>query len=282
MVVRGDVKVSAGDIFVRQAGPSWIQHRRVIVPHPPRSLRAGVFGVPKRGVELVFGAVHGAGIFADALRDVAVVRAQPGHAAAVGIPGEPDGFHVDHVLGGQNLVAALVKHHARIVAEIDRDVAHIVQPLLPDVGVGIVALVVRRRTDDDEAELVRRVHHGPAWRNVHRPDKIGIGLLHHLEVIIVQPVHRHADARPLHRAAGREALEINRVAIDEQPGRWAEEHLAHAHRILIDIHHRSVSAQNRVNMIEVRKVRIPEMDVGHAAAAGEREFLARGDGLLPR
>ena len=216
VIIGSNREVTTSDVFRGGvlAVPAGIQHGRVFIPNAAGTFAPGIFGIPKRIVGLAFRSVHGAGIFANAEGRVAVVGAQSGEASAMGIPSEPDIFHVSDVLVGKDLVAAFVEEDAGIVAIINGDVAHIVDAFVPDIGFLGVAFVVGGGDDHDDAEFIRGGDLDRARGDVHGADEIAVGFLDQLEVVFVHPIDRSTDAGPFHGGARGIAFEIKRMAVD--------------------------------------------------------------------
>ncbi len=284
VIIGRDVEVTAGEILgiVGRAVAAGIEHRGVIIPNTAGRFAPGVLGIPERIGQLVVRTVHRAGKFADAAGDVAVVRAQSREATATRIVRLADAQHIVHVLGGEDLVAGFVEEDAGIIPVVDGHISHDVEAFLPGVGVGIVALVVRGRDDHDDAEFIGGLDLHLARGDVHGADEIGVALLHEQEVVLVEPVDRGADGRPLHGTARSVAIEVERMSVDFQTEGRGKGELADAGGGQFRIDHRTTDRDRGVNLIEVGIGGIPEVDARHIARGVEDEFLSRRDGLTDR
>ena len=174
-------------------------------------------------------------------------------------------------------VARLPEKNARIVSEINHRVAHDFDALIPLAASGLV-LAVARRADIGDAEFVAGGHIRARGRDVHPADVIAVALAQQRGGEVVHPVGiRRAEAGPVVGGALRVAGEPDEfvIQINAASSRAALEFgLAEAGVNFANVGDFAVHRQDRINVVKIGIVHVPEMRGGERAGGGERRSLA--------
>lgn len=145
-----------------------------------------------------------------------------------------------------------------MVAEGDDDIAHQLYALVPLAAEALLLLVTGRLGADDAA-AVKRTDIGGAARHMHKADVVGVALADEGGVLIVQPLGRNADGRPLVGGALGVAAQPLHRAVDAQAPVFVVAYGAEAGRQLLGVGLFAVYKQLGLHGVEVGVVDAPGM-----------------------
>ena len=279
------VEVVPNSFFAALADPAVavVEIRRgEVVPDAAGGLLAAVLGLGDGAVlRQKAGGVavqHRADILA-LVDDLLGVQGAAAHKTpAVGVQPLLEQPHLPHVLAGDRVVAGLPEQNGRVVAEGDDDIAHQLYALVPLAAEALLLLVTGRLGADDAA-AVKRTDIGGAARHMHKADVVGVALADEGGVLIVQPLGRNADGRPLVGGALGVAAQPLHRAVDAQAPVLVVAYGAEADRQLLGIGLFAVYKQLGLHGVEVGVIDAPEAQwqgVGSGVQHSDRHGIRSG------
>ena len=279
------VEVVPNSFFAALADPAVavVEIRRgEVVPDAAGGLLAAVLSLGDRAVlRQKAGGVavqHRADILA-LVDDLLGVQGAAAHKTpAVGVQPLLEQPHLPHVLAGDRVVASLPEHNGRVVAEGDDDIAHQLYALVPLAAEALLLLITGRLGADDAA-AVKRADIGGAARYMHKADVVGVALADEGGVLIVQPLGRNADGRPLVGGALGVAAQPLHRAVDAQAPVLVVAYGAEAGRQLLGVGLFAVYKQLGLHGVEVGVINAPEAQrqgVGPGVQHGDRHGIRSG------
>ena len=197
---------------------------------------------------------------------------------AVGVQPLLEQPHLPHVLAGDRVVARLPEQNGRVVAEGDDDIAHQLYALVPLAAEALLLLITGRLGADDAA-AVKRADIGGAARHMHKADVVGVALADEGGVLIVQPLGRNADGRPLVGGALGVAAQPLHRAVDAQAPVLVVAYGAEAGRQLLGVGLFAVYKQLGLHGVEVGVINAPEAQrqgVGPGVQHSDRHGIRGG------
>ena len=176
---------------------------RIFVPVFAQSLVATIFHGPHGMLLRLVDIQHLAAIFR--LVDVEHLTRADG-PSAMRIKFVADGFHLQHVLAADALVATLVEQNAGIVTVVDDGIAHQVLALLPPRSFNVL-LGITGRHGLNQSDTVARLDVLLPGRDVHPSDQVAVRLHHQSVGVVAEPGRNgKSHTRPLVRSALRIAV----------------------------------------------------------------------------
>ena len=168
----------------------------VFIPVLTQSLVATVFHRPHRMLLTLVDIKHLTAIFC--LIDVEHLTRADG-TSAIWVIFIADGFHLQHVLTADALVAALIEENRGIVAVVDDCISHQFCTLIPT-RTGDIFLCITGRHGLNQSHTVARLDILFPWGDMHPAYEVAIRLHHQVIAVVAEPGrNRYAHSRPLIR-----------------------------------------------------------------------------------
>ena len=169
------------------------------------------------------------------------------------------GFHLQHVLTTDGLVAAFIENDARIVTIVNNGIAHQLDTLFPLAALAVF-LRIAGRHGLHQAHAVARLDVLLPGRDVHPAHQIGVAFHHQAVTIVAQPSRNaHAHARPFVAGALGKTFHLN-DAIIQPDHSFTEAGLAETCPCTDFVHFLAIHPEAGLHHVQIAVAPAPEVE----------------------